>query len=271
LYINDKKTELGVIKVEEKIVSDTVNLVKNGDFSYPPIDSEYYRFHRWSELSNDFKSSFVWYSTNNETLITNLSVYYYIYPPIFELFSNARQVMSIGNMPSVNPVNISQLINITQIGFYELSFEYSRGPFSSSEVNVTINDTLFESIPRRNNIDTETKFVFKKILYVDKLGDLKLSFDTYSRTEPFEFFLFTDVRFSLIRYDSVYRTYLTKVIPTNFSNQVITQTHNKITKANLKETSQIVNTKKWIGGTKNTDSSGYIKKKTSNAITKSAI
>ena len=54
-----------------------------------------------------------------------------------------------------------------------------------------------------------------------------------------------------------------KVFPTDFSTQVTTQTHHKITNAGLKE-----NTKKWIGGTKNRDSSAVIKKKTSHTITR---
>lgn len=54
-----------------------------------------------------------------------------------------------------------------------------------------------------------------------------------------------------------------QVFPTDFSTQVTTQTHHKITNAGLKE-----NTKKWIGGTKNRDSSAFIQKKTSHTITR---
>jgi hypothetical protein len=58
----------------------------------------------------------------------------------------------------------------------------------------------------------------------------------------------------------------TKIMPINNSNQIISHIHDKTTTASLKETPQVEKAKKWIGGTKNTDSSAYIKKKTSNAI-----
>jgi len=62
-----------------------------------------------------------------------------------------------------------------------------------------------------------------------------------------------------------------KLIPVTPENQVITHIYNKTTRANLKDPFQIEKAKKWIGGTKNTDSSAYIRKKMSNAISKSVI
>jgi hypothetical protein len=64
---------------------------------------------------------------------------------------------------------------------------------------------------------------------------------------------------------------LQKSIPINPSNQTISHIYNKTTKANLKETHQVEKAKKWIGGSKNTDSSAYIRNKMSNAIVMSRV
>jgi hypothetical protein len=249
------------------------NIIKNGDFAYPKIDANSFRFLNKTALppqpplSIEYDSAlFVWNYKRSDEGKVKLSHYTVVaignrnYGNIN--IGEEQQYIDLYGFSNL-PTTLSQTVNIKTGGFYNLSFYYSKRRSYTNVTSIYIDDNLIDTI---TDVSIDYWSLYSRTIYVSKLGDLKISFVAVA-IQNLTSFMIKRVSFSFVGFN----LFPYKIIPTNFANQVISQTNNKITKANLKETQQIVNTKKWIGGTKNTDSSGYIKKKTSNAITATAI
>lgn len=253
-----KTTEL----VNITILPNATNIIKNGDFSYPVLNTNIvYYFQNMSSLTNEFKNLFDWGFTqsdisNNPNEITlEIITGNRLIPQINPYLIGVNQYMLIRN--GFYQTTLYQTINIPRVGKYILSFYYcKRNRYRFNPLNIYLKDVLFDSIGEPITFD----WVFYiKTFDVNNLNDLKISFTGTNKINT-SYFIIAKVS---IKYATTNQIF--KVFSTDFSTQVTTQTHHKITNAGLNE-----NTKKWIGGTKNRDSSAFIKKKTSHTITRTS-
>lgn len=251
--------------------------IKNGNFSYPLLSTNNKLTIRTGNkstiLTNEFIKSFGWSftqsdineNTNLNRIILEIINGNSIIPTVNPYIIGVNAYLLImNNQPIVSPyqttsyqTTLYQTINIIQTGIYKLSFYYCKRAFIFNTINIYLNDTIFDSI-----INTPISFdwvFYTKQINVNNLNDLKISFTGTSTGESATFII---TKISMICEEPLKQI---KVFPTNFSTQVTTQTHHKITNTGLNE-----NTKKWIGGAKNRDSSAFIKKKTSHTITQTS-
>jgi len=222
--------------------TNSSNIIKNGDFSYPVLDTNnIFYFTNMSSLTDEFKNSFGWGFTQSDIINNPNEITLEIIngndliPQINPYLIGVNQYMLIRNR--FYQTTLYQTINIPQIGKYKLSFYYcKRESYYFNSLNIYLNDDLFDAIDEPTTLDW---VFYTKTFDVNNLNDLNISFTgTYNNDNAY--FIIANVS---IANEGTTSKQLLKVFPTDFSTQVTTQTHHKITNAGLNE-----NTKKMDRG-----------------------
>lgn len=233
------------------------NLLYNANFSLPPIETN--SFSYINNLTTEQKTELGWTTSTppySASLQNGFTSFEYTNPSAI----NLTQFVSLQSLSY-----ISQSFLVANVGNYMLTFKYARRSVSSfNRASVMFDGNVIGTVPTPSSNDW---VAYSTIFNISSTGTHTLKIQGVGNL--------TDgiaiTAIVLTPYLSQKSIPITPVTPVTPENQVITHIFDKITKANLKETPQVVQAKKWIGGTKNTDSSGYVKKKMSNAITATKI
>jgi hypothetical protein len=245
-------------------IDSTTNIINNGTFGDIVLPSIYF-----FNVTPSQQSLFGWSSTLNFVVLSNK-----IPTSIYAITRPDNVNNSFVSLSFIN--SLSQIINIQNSGKYTLSFIYCRRPpiWPFNPIDIYLNEQLLDTI----TTSSTSWSLFTKTFYISKSDNLRLSFNTtinkYNVINITNVSLIYNVEIPLPPLNILQLT-TTNVKPNNKTfidrqttddNQVIKQIFNRTARTNVLETYYIKNYKKYIGGTKNTDSSSFTKNKKTNAV-----